>query len=136
MARILVIDDDDSVRSLQREILRSAGYEITEAANGVDGSRLFREQPFDLVITDIIMPGKEGLETIQEIRREFGDTKIIAISGGGRSIAAQTVLPIAARLGADEIMDKPFTIGGLLSAVKRLLGTDASMVGRSPVCAA
>src|SRR5688572_234064 len=85
MQRILVIDDDEQVRALLYEILDRAGFKVVEATNGVEGLKLYRAQPADLVITDLIMPEKEGVETILELRREFPDVRVVAISGGGRN---------------------------------------------------
>ena len=89
MARILIIDDDVQVLAMLEQTLEQEGYEIVTAANGKEGVRLYREDPSDLIITDLIitdliMPEKEGLETIMELKRDFPDVKIIAISGGGR----------------------------------------------------
>ena len=84
MALILIIDDDDQIRRVLRKTLERDGYDVADAPNGKEGIRLYRENPADLVITDIIMPEKEGIETIRELRRDFPEVKIIAISGGGR----------------------------------------------------
>jgi len=121
MKRILIIDDNDQLRSLLREILELGNYVVTEAPNGDIGARLFRQQPADLVITDIFMPEKEGLETIRELRRDFPDVKIIAISGGG-SRGALGYLPTAKKLGAHRTFIKPFEMLELLAAVHELLG--------------
>ena len=85
MARILVIDDEELARFTLREILEAAGHEVVEAANGNEGTAFQRANPCDIVITDMIMPEKEGLETIVELKGEYPDLKIIAISGGGRT---------------------------------------------------
>ena len=120
MARILFIDDNEDIRLLGRETLGRAGHEVIEALNGTEGTRLYREHPFDLVITDLIMPEKEGLETIQELRQEFGDVKIIAISGGSARMPGD-FLRIAKKMGATEVLDKPFQIDTLLELTERLL---------------
>ena len=83
MARILVFDDDQEMRDAVRAILEEAGHEVEEAPDGEHGLHLFREQPSDIVITDIRMPAKTGNEAIMELRREFPYVKIIAMSGGG-----------------------------------------------------
>jgi CheY-like chemotaxis protein len=85
MLRILIIDDEDQFRSMLRRVLERASYEVVEAQDGNEGIQRCREAPMDLIITDILMPGKEGLETIMDLRREFSQVKIIAISGGGRT---------------------------------------------------
>lgn len=94
MPLILIIDDDDQIREMLRQMLERAGYEVTDAPNGKVAMKLYREQPADLIITDLIMPGKEGIETIIELRRDFPEVKIIAISGGGR-IAPRDYLAMA-----------------------------------------
>ena len=121
MKRILVIDDDDQVRSLLRDMLELAGYQVVDAPNGKAGARLYRQSPTDLVITDIFMPEKEGLETIRELRQDFPEVKIIAISGGGR-MGDFAYLPAAEKFGALRTFVKPFDLHQLLSAVRELLG--------------
>ncbi|BBO92410.1 response regulator [Desulfosarcina ovata] len=122
MARILVIDDDDTIRLSLRLTLEDADYDVAEAANGEEGLALMRAGSFDLVITDIFMPEKEGIETIDEIRRNYPDTKIISISGGGR-MDPDAYLDIAERVGADQSLSKPFDIQLLLDMVAKLLQT-------------
>jgi DNA-binding response OmpR family regulator len=124
MPRILLIDDEPQIRAMLTQMLTRAGYEVTEAANGNDGVRRFREAPADLVITDLIMPGKDGIETILELRREFPDVKIIAVSGGGR-IGAQEYLWMARSLGAAVTLDKPVERQKLLDEVRTLIGEAA-----------
>ena len=120
MQRVLVIDDDEQVRALLYEILERAGFEVVEASNGVEGLRLYRNQPTDLVITDLIMPEKEGVETIMELRSQFPNARIIAISGGQRA-GGRDYLPIAARLGARRTVAKPFSRQEILEAVRETL---------------
>lgn len=119
-ARILVIDDDDLIRSMLTQMLGAAGYDVITAANGDIGIKLFREQPADLIITDIIMPEKEGWETIMELRRDFPNVKIIAISGGGRQ-GPYSYLMLAKRFGAERIFTKPLKRDELLKAISELL---------------
>lgn len=119
--RILVIDDDDQMRVLLRQVMEWAGYEVVEAEDGREGMQIQRRQPVDLVITDLIMPEQEGLETIGLLRKEFPQTRIIAISGGGR-IGPEAYLPAAQELGADRVFSKPFDVRELAGAVKELLG--------------
>ena len=85
MAGILIIDDDVHIRTILRKTLQSEGYQVVEASNGNEGVRLYREKPVELIITDLIMPEKEGIETIMELGRDFPDVKIIAMSGGDKS---------------------------------------------------
>ncbi|MFH0823206.1 MAG: response regulator [Pseudomonadota bacterium] len=122
MARILVIDDDDLVLSMLGRVLENAGHVVTVASNGEVGIRLFREQPTDLIITDIIMPEKEGWETILELRGEFPHVKIIAISGGGRQ-GPYGYLMLAKRFGAERVFSKPLKSEELLNAISELLGS-------------
>jgi CheY-like chemotaxis protein len=120
MTRILVIEDDDDVRDLLRQILERSGYEVEEASDGVEGIKRYREKQSDLIITDIIMPRKEGIETITDLRIEFPDVKVIAISGGGR-LGPEPYLEVAKGFGANRIIMKPFTSGEILGAVSELL---------------
>ena len=120
MARILVIDDDATVRLSVKLALEDADHAVQVAADGSQGTILFRKSPADLVITDIFMPEKEGLETIDEIKRLRPQTKIVAISGGGR-MASDDYLKIAESLGADRSLQKPFDIQHLVDVVAELL---------------
>ena len=124
MARILIIDDEPSVRELLITMLMEEGHEVVEAADGKAGLRLLQERPADLVITDLIMPEKEGIETIMDLRRDFPDVKIIAMSGGG-IIQAQDYLGMAQGMGAHRVFEKPFGVGAMLTAVRELLHPDA-----------
>ncbi len=120
MARILVIDDEELVRFTLKQALEKAGHEVVEAADGNDGIAVCRRSPVDLIITDIIMPEKEGIETIVELRRDDPDVKIIAISGGGR-IGTKDYLELAQRFGARQVLRKPFGRQELLDAVQETL---------------
>lgn len=121
MARILVIDDETEIRTLLRRVLERDGYEVTEASDGNVGARLYREKPTDLIITDIIMPEQEGIETIMELRRDFPDAKIIAVSGGGKSMTGTDCLRLAKALGARRTFPKPLNIGEFLESVRELV---------------
>ncbi|MFC1823307.1 response regulator [Thermodesulfobacteriota bacterium] len=121
MALILIIDDDAQIRDVLRRMLEPAGHDVIEAADGVDGIRAYREKPADLIITDLIMPKKEGVELIMELKMEFPDVKIIAISGGGR-IGPETYLEVAEGFGAMRTFTKPFRIKNLLKTISELLG--------------
>ena len=120
MARILIIDDDEHVRRSLKMALEDEDHDVAEAADGEEGMRRLRERPARLVITDIFMPEKEGLETIDEIRRDYPDTRIIAISGGGR-MDPREYLEIARRVGADRSLMKPFDLRQLVALVDELL---------------
>jgi CheY-like chemotaxis protein len=121
MKRILVIDDDTQMRQMLRQTLERAGYEVVEAQDGEEGMKLYRQSPTDLIITDIIMPEKEGVETIIELKRDFPDVKIIAISGGSRGVAAQNCLSYVSCLGVSDVFSKPFEREELLEAIQKAL---------------
>lgn len=120
MSAILVIDDDASVREVVSEMLRLAGHEVTMAENGREAMPKLSSTRFDLVITDLIMPEKEGIETISEIRRLDSDVPIVAISGGGR-LGPGDYLETARYIGADATLAKPFTRQELLTTIDSLL---------------
>lgn len=120
MSKILVIDDEPSILLMIRKMLEKDGHSVELALNGRDGMELFERTKPDLVITDIIMPEKEGLETIFELRRKYPDLKIIAISGGGR-ISPDGYLPGAKLLGADMVFAKPLIPKEFIEAVAKLL---------------
>ena len=122
MARILVVDDNDKVRMMLRMTLESEGYEVSEAPDGDVAIQLFQETPVDLVITDIVMPEKEGIETIMELRRIAPELKIIAISGGGR-IRPENYLYTAQVCGANKTFVKPIDQSVLLDTIRDLIGT-------------
>ena len=116
MAHILVVDDDASTRVALQAILTPAGYAVIEAANGEEAIRRCREQQADLVVLDILMPEKEGLETIRELKRDFPKVKIIAISGCGAQY-----LRMAKEFSAHRTFRKPFSLDEIVEAVKALL---------------
>jgi CheY-like chemotaxis protein len=115
---VLVIDDDAIARATVRAILEDAGYRVTCAENGRQGLKAFRESRPDVVVTDIVMPDKEGLETIVELRALWPNGPIIAISGGGRTGGADNYLELARGLGANAILRKPFEPADLLSCLR------------------
>ncbi len=123
MVRILIIDDEDELRSMLRQMLEQAGYEVTEAVNGAEGIQLYEQDTHDLIITDIIMPEKEGVETIIALRRADPGLPIIAISGGGR-LDATDFLTMTKKLGARRTLSKPFRRDQLLEAVGECLAKD------------
>jgi CheY-like chemotaxis protein len=122
MSRILVIDDEPAVRDAMRRILERAGHTVDTAANGVEGMRLFRIRRPDLVVTDLYMPEKEGIETIQDIRAEAPDVRILAVSGASVPDALRGPLFDAELFGADATLAKPFTAEQLRAVVEKLLG--------------
>ncbi len=116
MSRILLIEDEEIARYAVRQVLETGGHEVTEAENGNEGIALQKSQPFDLIVTDIIMPEKEGVETIIELKRDYPTLPVIAISGGGRT-RNRNFLVLAKRYGADEVLAKPFSEEELLQCV-------------------
>jgi DNA-binding response OmpR family regulator len=120
MARILVIDDNDLVRASTRSILESEGYLVEEAGDGDVGIARAKACGPDLILTDIVMPNKEGIEMIRDLRGRGYDGPIIAMSGGGR-LDATEVLDLAGKLGADACIAKPFKKAELLAKVKACL---------------
>ena len=120
MARILVIDDEAPVRNMIRQTLEREGYEVADAGDGRQGMAQLRRQPVDLVITDILMPEQEGIETIRMLRKEFPQIKILAISGGGKT-GKLDILPVAQTFGAHRTLAKPFDRKDLLAAVSALV---------------
>jgi CheY-like chemotaxis protein len=121
MARVLVIDDDPTIRLLVTGILESAGHTIVAAKDGRAGLTIFAKETFDLVVTDIIMPEQEGIETIGAIRRVSRTVPILAISGSATVGGAGDYLRAAAALGANATLQKPFAPDELGAAVERLL---------------
>ena len=120
MTSILLIDDDEQLRTMLSVVLRRAGYEVQVAIDGIEASNFYRSHPTDLIITDLIMPGKEGLEIIMELRKDYPRAKIIAMSGGGRS-GTMSYLKVAKAFGAQEVLEKPFPNQEILEAVRRVL---------------
>jgi len=120
MALILVIDDDDALRRVILRTLEAKKHRMIEAPNGVEGMKMLEEHKPDAVITDILMPQKEGIETIREIRERAPGVKIIAISGGGMSHNLM-FLDVARAFGADAALAKPFRPNELTTVVEQVL---------------
>jgi CheY-like chemotaxis protein len=121
MARVLIIDDEDLLRVTLREMLEDAGHYVLDAADGVDGMQVVRDTRVDVVITDIIMPRKDGINTIWQLKQLRPDVKIIAMSGGAPG-APRSDLPLAKTYGAERALQKPFSRAELLGALSDLLG--------------
>ena len=120
MTRILVIDDQDSIRRLLRRALEQEGHEVLDASDGAVGMQLLQRQAIDVVITDIFMPGQDGITTLRRIRKEFPDVKVIVISGGDTT--GQLDLREGAELlGAVRTLQKPFTTREVIDAVSAAL---------------
>jgi CheY-like chemotaxis protein len=126
MARILLIDDDELLRDTVLQMLELDGHQVTEAADGAQGLKLFQAgggSRFDLVITDVLMPGVDGARVIVELRRSHPDLPIIAISGGRRVLSPQFNLQTASLAGASCQLAKPFSRHELQSALTQALAT-------------
>jgi DNA-binding NtrC family response regulator len=126
MARILVVDDDEILRSTLEQLLTIEGHDVVTAPDGLVAERVFRAEPFHLIITDIIMPNQEGVETVVTLHREFPNVGVIAMSGG--VAMSQNYLAMAARLGAHYTLAKPFTPQQLKDAIDETL----ARVGAAP----
>jgi CheY-like chemotaxis protein len=123
-AKILVVDDEPGIRDLLCLMLESAGFEAIPAEGGVEAPKVLAEQAVDLVITDLLMPERDGLEFITEIRKKYPEIKIIAMSGGGH-IARDSYLMIAKNFGAHALLEKPFSQASVLKAINSVLSPDA-----------
>jgi DNA-binding response OmpR family regulator len=121
MARILVIDDEPVVTQTLRRYLERFGFEVFVASNGEEGCEVQKREQADVVVTDILMPGREGFETIRFLREISPGVKIVAISGGGRN-EPHTYLRFAQRFGADRAFSKPLDMTVLISSIRELLG--------------
>jgi len=117
MSRILVIDDDKFVRTSIRTVLQSVGHKVVEVGDADTGIDLHRNAPFDVVIVDLVMPNKEGLQTIRELKHEYPELPIVAISGGGK-IVRKNFVQTAELFGAATTLEKPFGGEELLNALE------------------
>ncbi len=120
MALILIIDDEPQIRSMLKLMLERDGYEVVEAPDGIEGIRIYRRNPADLIITDLIMPNKDGIGMIIDLKKEFPDAKIIAMSGGGLN-KPEGYLKGAKKLGADEFLTKPLDFTMLKDKIKSMI---------------
>ena len=132
MAKIIVIDDEADIRNVLKEVLERAGHDVDIADSSDAGLDILRDKGADLVITDIIMPGKDGVDTVYQIRMEFPKTRVIVISGGGNimpmdyqpsAISTSAYLASANVAGADVTLTKPFERDEILNAVNDLVPT-------------
>ncbi len=128
MASVLIVDDQEIVRQTLRLALEEQGLEVRVAGDGEQALRLYREAPADVVVTDLVMPNKEGIETIVELRQSAPAVKIIAMSGTGGT----DFLEMALKLGADHVLRKPFTMRKLVALVWTCLGAGQSLEASAP----
>ncbi|MEX0299127.1 MAG: response regulator [Kordiimonas sp.] len=125
MARVLVIEDDELARESVTLMLEESGHEVAMADDGDVGLKMFSEEPYDLVVTDLIMPEVNGMDVLSQIKQEHPDTRVIVISGGGR-LTPISYLDVAMKLGADDVLTKPFTAFELTSSAAMVLHSPAA----------
>ncbi len=123
MAKVLVVDDEDNMRFIIREMLEQDSHEVSEATSGAEAMVEFRRAPVALIITDLVMPDKNGLDLIMDIKQNFPDVNILAISGGGGVNGRFDYIPIAELIGASSVMRKPFKLTELREKVKSMLAS-------------
>jgi DNA-binding NtrC family response regulator len=121
---ILVIDDEPALREILSRVLVDAGHRVTGAGNGMEASKALAAETFDVVLTDVIMPEKDGMQVISELRKKFPGTRIIAMSGGGH-VSRDQYLKIAKGLGAHAVLEKPFANQQLLATIEGLVPSPA-----------
>lgn len=131
MPRILIVDDEPVVLEMLHRFLERNEFDVVAAVDGTTALEAHRKAPVDLVITDILMPGKEGFETIRDFRKTTPGIKIIAMSGGGKN-EPQTYLQFATTFGADRAFAKPLDLGQILLAIQELLGRSGANLMATP----
>ena len=129
MTRVLIIDDEAPIRSMLKLMLERDGYEVAEASDGMEAIRVYRQNPADLIITDLIMPNQDGIGMIIALKKEFPDVKIIAMSGGGLN-KPEGYLKGAKKLGAACTLTKPIDRDEMLRAIKDILKSPSSQNGQ------
>jgi CheY-like chemotaxis protein len=121
MTEILIIDDDDRVRRLFRAALELHGYSVRDAEDGIEGVASYRQRPADLVLCDVQMPRQDGLETLQQLRSEFADVRVVLMSA---TYSGQRQLPAAIARGAAGVFEKPIGMATLVERVREIVGAD------------
>lgn len=121
MAKILVIDDVEAIRLAMSIVLEKEGHEVFQAGDGLEGIRRLRETSVDLLITDVLMPGADGIEVIKEVRQIAPGLRVIAMSGGGNRLPAGFSLKMAQAFGARAVLYKPFENAELVETVRSVL---------------
>lgn len=122
MARVLVIDDDPLFREIAREVLVQGGHDVSQAANGVEAAKVAAEAAPELAVVDMLMPERDGIETIRDLRSHWPGIKLVAVSGGSRGLEPTLLLRAAKAMGADAALEKPVDHGELLGLIAKLLG--------------
>ncbi len=123
---VLVVDDVPEVPELVATWLERHGHSVARASTGAEGSRLIKAQPFDLIITDVLMPEVDGLDLIKQAKHQQPNARIMAISGGGKYMAATTCMELARSMGATTLLPKPFNEAQLMQSVITALAGDAA----------
>ena len=131
MADILIVDDDPLVREYLSIMVKMAGHVASVAAHGGHAIEMMADEHYDLALVDIFMPEKEGIETICEIRKRFPVTRIVAMSGGCRTMPSSQALDFAICLGADDVLPKPFSMDHFDAVVRQTLGRSTRLGARS-----
>lgn len=126
MSKILVVDDDAQMRQMIAQMLEREGYTVSSACNGREALTRYRQGRCDLVVLDILMPEMDGIETTMELKREFPQVRILAVSGGRRALSPQFNLESATVLGVNATLAKPFTREQLLRTVRAVLDSGAA----------
>ncbi len=121
---ILVVDDDVTLLQTIGAQIRLAGFDTVLSSSAITAIQVLKDQPIDLVIMDLFMPDRDGIETITDIRMDWPDLPIIAMSGGWRTIGADTVLDMALAIGAQSALAKPFDRATLVAAIEAALSFD------------
>lgn len=125
--KILIVDDEPSIRSLIEQALATRGYEVNTAGNGLEAIRMAAGEAFNLIMVDLIMPGKDGIETILALRANHPRTRIIAMSGGFNG-GSQSYLPLAGKIGACRTLAKPFDFAAMFEAIEGEIGSPVMAV--------
>ena len=122
MAHVLVVDDDPLFREIARETLIQAGHDVSLAENGLAATRMAPDPPMDLAVVDMLMPERDGIETIRDLRARWPHVKLIAVSAGSRGLEPNLLLRAAKAMGADATLEKPVDHAALTNLVASLLG--------------
>jgi CheY-like chemotaxis protein len=121
MSRILIVDDDELFRPMLRNTLIKLGHSVRDTSDGDEAMLMYHEEPADVLMTDIIMPGREGLEVIAMFKGRFPDLKVVAMSGSGR-VVDTNYLKLATEGGADAVIEKPFSREKLTAVLSQVTG--------------
>ncbi len=124
MAVVLIIDDDPAIRELWRAALEAEGHRVLTAPSGLEGVEIARSQPIEVVVTDLYMPGKDGIETVREIKRAWPGIRVLIVSGGGR-MNEKPFLNFALKFGAEKALQKPVELDHFCAAVDELVAVAA-----------